>query len=220
VIADIPVDLGREEAADLARAELADPIYAQSQPPLLQRALGWLLERIQEGIDRVVDAAPGGWLGILGIVALVVLAVVAVRWRVATLARSHAGTAALFAGAPLDAAEHRARAERLAAQGAWAEAVRERLRALVRGLEEAGILDDRPGRTADEAAREAGRALPEHAQALARATRTFDDVWYGDRPAGAAEYAAVADADARVGGARGASTRMTVPAAPMGGPPA
>lgn len=199
---DVPVVLGREEAAALARDELADPVYARAQPPLLQRALQWLFERISEGISTVVDAAPGGWLGILGLVLLVVIVVVALRWRLGALGRAAADDRSVFAGAPLSAAEHRERAARLVAAGAWAEALRERLRALVRDLEERGLLDVRPGRTADEVARDAGAALPADADVLRRAARVFDDVWYGDRAAGATEYAVVADADDRVARAR------------------
>ena len=62
--------------------------------------------------------------------------------------------------AELDAAGHRAAAEALAAQGHLAEAVRERLRAVVRALEERGVLDPRPGRTSGEVARDAGAAAP------------------------------------------------------------
>jgi hypothetical protein len=45
------------------------------------------------------------------------------------------------------------------------------------------VLDERPGRTADEAAAEAGRALPGQAADLADAARLFDDVTYGGHPA-------------------------------------
>lgn len=202
---DVPVVLGRDEAAALARDELADPAYARAQPPLLQRALQWIFERIGEGIDRVVEAAPGGWLGLLGLAVLVVIVVVALRWRLGALGRAAADDRALFAGAPLSAAQHRERAARLAAAGAWAEAVRERLRALVRDLEERGLLDARPGRTADDVARDAGAALPADADALRRAARVFDEVWYGGRAAGPAEYATVADADDRVARSRAAA---------------
>ncbi|WP_188307200.1 DUF4129 domain-containing protein, partial [Streptomyces sp. CBMA123] len=53
----------------------------------------------------------------------------------------------------------------------------------------------RPGRTADEAAAEAGRALPEHAAALAAAARAFDDVAYGERTADQAAYRLLLDLD-------------------------
>ncbi|MFD0347693.1 DUF4129 domain-containing protein [Kitasatospora aburaviensis] len=69
------------------------------------------------------------------------------------------------------------------------------MRALVRALEERTLLDARPGRTADEAAAEAGRSLPEHAAALTAAARTFDDIAYGDRTADRAAYQLLRDLD-------------------------
>ncbi len=62
------------------------------------------------------------------------------------------------------------------------------MRALVRALEDRAVLDPRPGRTADEAATEAGRSLPAHASRLRAAARVFDDVTYGGRTADAAAY--------------------------------
>ena len=62
------------------------------------------------------------------------------------------------------------------------------MRAIVRSLEERTLLDPRPGRTADEAAAEAGRPLPRHADRLRAAARTFDDVTYGGRTADEAAY--------------------------------
>ena len=80
--------------------------------------------------------------------------------------------------------------------------MRERLRAVVRSLEERAVLDERPGRTADEAAAEAGRALPGCAAGLRSAAVLFDEVWYGGRPAGPESYAALRDLDAQVQAAR------------------
>jgi hypothetical protein len=57
------------------------------------------------------------------------------------------------------------------------------MRAIVRSLEERALLDTRPGRTADEAAAEAGRTLPAHSDRLRAAARDFDDVTYGGRTA-------------------------------------
>lgn len=65
------------------------------------------------------------------------------------------------------------------------------MRAIVRSLEERALLDPRPGRTADEAAAEAGRALPGHATRLRSAARDFDDVTYGGRTAGQSTYLAL-----------------------------
>ena len=73
--------------------------------------------------------------------------------------------------------------------------MRERLRALARGLTERGVLDERPGRTADELARELAALLPGQAGLFATAAHIFDDIWYGGRAAGEADYAAVTAAD-------------------------
>jgi hypothetical protein len=133
---------------------------------------------------------------------LVAAAVVAVRLKLGPLGRRATREEALFVGRTRTAAQHRAAADAHAAAGAWAEAVRERLRAVVRSLEERAVLDERPGRTADEAAAEAGRALPGCAAGLRAAAVLFDEVWYGGRPAGPASYAALRDLDAQVQAAR------------------
>ena len=97
---------------------------------------------------------------------LVGLLVAVVLTRVGPLARSRR-PAAVFAGsAVLTADEHRAQAQAAAEQGRWAEAVRERLRAVVRELEARGALDPRPGRTAGEVARDGGAAVPDVAADL------------------------------------------------------
>lgn len=99
------------------------------------------------------------------------------------------GAGALFADGPRSAADHRSAADAHAAAGRWTEAVQERMRAVVRSLEERTLLDPRPGRTADEAAAEAALSLPDHAADLRAAARTFDDVTYGGRTADADTYA-------------------------------
>jgi hypothetical protein len=98
---EVPVELGREQAADLARLELAKPRYRAEDEPLVQRAIRWLAERVQELIDTAATTSPLGWFGLLGVLALVVGIVVVVRRRTGPLTR---GGAALFAGAPRAAA--------------------------------------------------------------------------------------------------------------------
>lgn len=102
-------------------------------------------------------------------------------------------------------------ADRLAAQGRYAEAVRERLRAMVRELVDATLIDNRPGWTVTELAAAAGAAYPPVRPPLDIATDLFSGIWYGQRPAGrdhddrmreqAARLRALLPA-ARVGGAR------------------
>jgi hypothetical protein len=183
VIAAVPVELGRDQAARLADEELAKQVYREAGPSLVERFVRWLLERASSLLDHVAGASPGGYAGLVTVALLVVVAVVAVRLKVGPLARGAARDASLFTGRPRTAAEHRAQADAFAASGAWAEAVRARLRAVVRGLEERAVLDERPGRTADEAAADAGAALPSCAGDLRQAARLFDEIWYGGRPA-------------------------------------
>jgi hypothetical protein len=210
---DVPITLGRDEAQRLARIELANPIYTGDEEPWIQRVFRWVLEKISSLLDSVGGSSPLGWFGILGIVVLVVLVVVVVRRRTGSLARA-ATADELFASGDRSAADFRGEADRFASSGAWAEAVRARLRAVVRDLEERGIVDARPGRTADEIARDAGRALPSVAADLRAAARLFDDVWYGGRTADSASYDRLVAVDSAVSVARpGAGTDANRPMA-------
>ena len=78
------------------------------------------------------------------------------------------------------AALHRHNAEQAARGGDWQEAIRERFRAIIAVLDERALLPERRDRTADEAARDAGLLLPEHAAALYGAAQAFDEVEYGE----------------------------------------
>jgi hypothetical protein len=194
--------IDRGSARDAAAEELRRREYADAQPPLLVRIADRVLGELGELLDRAALAAPGGRLGLLALVALLVLFVVVVLVRVGPLGRS-APSAALFDGSSaLPASSHREQAESAARQGRWADAVRERLRAVVRELEARGALDPRPGRTAGEIARDGGAALPSLADDLQRAASLFDEIWYGGRPADASSYATLVDVDDRVTSSR------------------
>jgi hypothetical protein len=82
-------------------------------------------------------------------------------------------------------------ADQLAEAGRFAEAVRERLRAIVRDLIERGVLPHSPGWTVTELARGAAAARPPLAAPLAGAVAVFSEIWYGLRPATAADDAAM-----------------------------
>ncbi|RJK95403.1 DUF4129 domain-containing protein [Vallicoccus soli] len=208
------VELGRERARELAREELSRREYQLDRPGLVERVRERALELLGDLLDRAAGAAPGGWPGLVAVVLLVVAVVVGLRLRLGPLGRAHrAGAGALFAGdARRSADEHRAAADAHAAAGRWDDAVRERVRGLVRGLEERGLLDARPGRTAEQAARAASRALPALGPELAGAARLFDAVAYGDRRARPEHDARLRDLDARV-----RATRPGAPGGPGGG---
>ncbi|MEV0899448.1 DUF4129 domain-containing protein [Actinoplanes sp. NPDC049802] len=78
-------------------------------------------------------------------------------------------------------------ADRLAAEGRYAEAIRERLRDTVADLTRAGVIDPEPGATAAELAAAASAGRPGVSPPLSGATGLFSEVWYGRRPAGRGE---------------------------------
>ncbi|MFC7534081.1 DUF4129 domain-containing protein [Actinoplanes sp. GCM10030250] len=70
-------------------------------------------------------------------------------------------------------------ADRLAAQGRYAEAIRERLRETVSDLTRAGVIQPEPGWTAAELSALAAANRPPLGPALGGATELFSQVWYG-----------------------------------------
>ncbi|MEV6599211.1 DUF4129 domain-containing protein [Actinoplanes sp. NPDC051346] len=74
-------------------------------------------------------------------------------------------------------------ADRLAAEGRYAEAVRQRLRDVVGDLAAAGVISPLPGTTAAEVAATAAVQRPAVAAPLGGATELFSEIWYGDLPA-------------------------------------
>jgi hypothetical protein len=90
-------------------------------------------------------------------------------------------------------------ADRLAAEGRYAEAIRERLRAIVRDLVDQRVIEHRPGWTVTELAIAAAQARPAVAGPLDAAARVFSDIWYGQRPASAEHDASMRQYMAEVG---------------------
>ncbi|MDH6221290.1 DUF4129 domain-containing protein [Streptomyces pseudovenezuelae] len=190
-----PVTIPRDPAREAARRELSKRMYHENDPGLFERALNAFWKWVDKLFGAASTATPGGALG-LAVVIVAVLAVLGVLWwRLGTPRRQPVSAAALFDDRPRSAAEHRAAAEAHAAQGHWNQAVQERMRAIVRSLEERALLDIRPGRTADEAAAEAGRTLPSQTDRLRAAARDFDDVTYGGRRASEQSYHRIAELD-------------------------
>lgn len=95
----------------------------------------------------------------------------------------------------LSAAQHRTSAESHAAAGNWTAAIRHRVRAVARELEERNILNPAPGRTASELARDAGTSLPDLSPELVTAAMVFNDVTYGGRRGTPEEYQMIVNLD-------------------------
>ena len=213
VAAAAPVD--RDEARRAADRELSKGVYHQNEPGPIDRALNSVFDWISRLLDRIAGSTPGGSLGLLVLLAVVVAVAAVVIWQTGPVRRGARTRIALVElSGDLTAVEHRRRADEHAAAGRFADAVRERMRAIVRELESRGVLEPRPGRTADEVAREAGTAVPTVAGDLHTAAGVFDEVWYGGRQATAQSDAVMRRADERIRNAHLVVAGGGVPAAP------
>ena len=187
------IDIDRDAAHQAAQTELDKPIYSKGSAA--QQLDEWISDKLYRSLEAT-SKIPGGWLTATVLLILLAGAVaVAVHVVRRTMHTKRGGDYQLFEAAPLTAAQHRATAESYAAEGNWATAIRHRLRAVARQLEEAGVLNQNPGRTANELARDAGAVLPRLAGELSRAATAFNDVTYGERPGTQAAYQVIADLD-------------------------
>jgi hypothetical protein len=204
--------LTRNGARDEARRELSRHVYDQARPSLLMRAISAAIGWVRDVIDKAAAATPGGGFGLLALAVLLAAAVV-LFLRLGPVRRAHTAVGLLDAPAALSAAGLRAEAEAAARDGRWADAVRARLRAVVRLLEERTLLEPRPGRTATEVAEDAAAVLPDLREPLRSAARTFGEVWYGHRPATEVDYRTIVELDELLQRHRQPSTAWN-PAAP------
>jgi hypothetical protein len=198
----VPIDIGADPARDLAREELSGRVYQEAAPDLFQATLRWIVDRLEDLLRAASGVSPGGGWGLLVLLVLLVVVVIVVRRRFGRLARTAAAPGAVLGGTDRTADEHRRLADGHAEAGYFDDAVRERMRAIVRSLEERTILEARRGRTAGDAAREGGRALPPVADDLLEAARRFDETVYGGRSADAAADARLREIDAVVAATR------------------
>jgi hypothetical protein len=194
-----PPPITRTGAQHDARHELSKAIYHRQQDPLLVRAIKAVGHWLSSVLDTAATASGGGGLWLALLVLLAVVVVLVVRRRVGPMRRSAAAPGGVLPGGrALTAAEHRALANAAAARGDHETAVLEAMRAVVRALEERGVIEPRPGRTAAEVAREGGDGMPSATPVLVAAARTFDDVVYGGSAAGPDDVETLRAADRAV----------------------
>ena len=197
LLTDVPVDIDRDAARRAAAEELSDPKYGDARPNILQQIGQWLGEQLEKLLNGLSSVVPGGIFGLLLILALLIVLVVVVRLRTGKIARAASAGRAVFGATRKSADDYRHSAAEAASAGRYDDAVRDRFRAVVRALEERALLDARSGRTADEAAAEAGVLLPNVAAELRQGARLFDDVHYGGRDGTEAAYRALTELDER-----------------------
>lgn len=207
----VPVEPDAGTAREWARDELARSVYHE-RPDLLTMFLEWLQEQLAQIGDAAgaVDTRTAA-LVVTGIAVLVAAVALLVAGPVRRARRSRRPSVEVLGGDVRTAADLRAAADAHAGAGRWSEAVLDRYRAILRDLEDRVVLEPRPGRTAHEAAEEAGARLPDHAAGLRAAGRLFDDVCYGDADATADDDARMRELDRAVAAARPAAATAEEP---------
>lgn len=210
-----PVDA--DDARRTADEILRGSEYDEPSESLIERVLDWLFERLGDLMPSGPGGGPGNLIGWVVVAALVVAAAwfvyKAVVARPRKRRRSTEPAVRFGTESHRDAAVWLDEAGRLAAAGDHRGAIRCRHQAMVARLITDGVLDDVPGRTAGEYRDLVARAVPDEQDRLERLTRRFDDVWYGDVPAGATDHEAfVADCDAVERAVADARNRPPVPA--------
>lgn len=190
------INIDSDAAHDAAQRELGKPVYPK--PSLTEQLMAWLDEILYKVFTNG-SWLPGGWITLALLLTVLAVAVfVAIRIARRTMRTDRGSAPSLFGGADLSAEQHRAESERYAAQGDWAPAIRHRLRAVARGLEETGILDPVPGRTATELARDGAAARPDLEAEFRNAAETFNGVTYGAQQGTEAGYRQIAELDRRL----------------------
>jgi Domain of unknown function (DUF4129) len=187
------IDIDRDAAHEAAQNELGKPIYPK--PSLTERLIEWISDLLYRLASESAEIPGGGFTLTVLLILLAIAVAVAIRIARRAMRTNRGGGYALFGDRELSAAEHRATAEQYAAVGNWPAAIRHRLRAVARQLEETAVLDPVPGRTATELARDAGLALPGLADELLRSATAFNDVTYGELPGTESDYRMIADLD-------------------------
>lgn len=213
LLAGDPVGGGAAQRA--ARAELRRAEYHRDDPGPVSRAMHW----IGRQLSKLFEGGAGATHAIVLVV--VVLLVIGVFFAVRAGAARRVVRAQTTIRPDLlstaTARDHQRLAEQFTADGRFAEALREWLRAAVATIDERGVLPPRPGRTGAATAREAGPLLPDAADDLSAAMHAFDEVWFGGRTAQEADVRRARAAADSVAAARIRTVgdpRMQVPAVP------
>lgn len=175
---DVPATPDADSARQAAEHELSKPVYSD-QPSLVEMILTWLNEHLHPA-----DLIPGlpawaSWAIVITVFITLIGSLLYVLTRVSLARRARRARTGLFDDAR-DAASLIRAADAAATRGDYATAVVERFRAIIRSLDERGLVEDYPGMTAQEASVLAATALPDLAGAFHQAGNLFDAVRYGE----------------------------------------
>ncbi|WP_017179087.1 DUF4129 domain-containing protein [Actinomyces timonensis] len=173
-----PATPDASQAREAAERELSKPAYAEKTDPL-SAAWHWITHHVDLG--AMIPGVPPWLSATIVLLALTVLIVViGAMARRLTIARISGDPRGSLFEDDRDAAALANDADLAADRGDFAAAVVDRFRAIIRSLDERGLLEDYPGLTAHEAAGLAASAIPALATDLGEGARLFDALRYGD----------------------------------------
>ncbi|PKQ25484.1 MAG: hypothetical protein CVT64_09785 [Actinobacteria bacterium HGW-Actinobacteria-4] len=197
----VPVTPDAETAREWAIDELSDPIYSQGES-WSGRISRWITDFLADLFSNA-DGASIPVVGLLALAVVIVVAIIAIIMIVKPILEDRRRrSSVVMEDDSRSASVIRRAAKEAGTRQDWTLAVLESFRAIVAGMEERAIIDERAGRTAYEAARDGGSPLPGLASDLLGASRTFDAICYGHRPATEADYIAMNSLDRSVIAAR------------------
>jgi hypothetical protein len=178
----------RDGAREAARHELSKGIYHRNDEPWTVRVLHAVQRWLDHFFQTVSRHSPGGGAGAIALLLLAAALLGFVWWRVGLVRRTPAAARPVLEERARTSGDLLRDAEAAAVAGRWDDALIARKRALAMTVEERGLVDPRPGRTADELATEIATALPAAGEATRSAATVFDAVVYGKRGATRASY--------------------------------
>ena len=174
-----PATPDADEARQAANKELSRPIYRNS-PDLWDRFWEWIKEHFNTG--SMVPGVPS-WVStaiVIVVGAVVIALLILLLTRISSERRVTTPSLSVLID-DRDADALTRAADEAAERADFATAVVERFRAIIRSLDEHGVIDEYPGMTALEAAALTHQSLGEHpvVAPLYEAAHLFDAVLYG-----------------------------------------
>jgi hypothetical protein len=173
----IPTDVDASAIREATAQVLAGEAYRPARPSLPSRVFATVVDTVAGALDQLLSVGGGGVA--LAVVAAAVLVVGVIAWRLTRRVRSdrrRRPQPGRIEGRSGD--DWRRTAERLAAEHAWAGAVRCLYRALLADLVAAGAIDEVAGRTARGYLRDVVATAPDAEQPMTTVTRAFESAWY------------------------------------------
>ena len=185
-----PLDPTSDDARRWLVEELSKPGYS-TQPSLWERFQEWLQNLF--GQIRPGSASASWMLWILLAVLALVLAIIVIRLLRPERRRRGTRVGAVLDDSGRSAQEYRRDARAALQRGDFDTALLDSVRAIAAGASERVILEDSPGRTANELGQELRAAFPGHESALLALMRDFDGIRYGQEHASAPQASAAID---------------------------